>query len=204
MNGFWNSLDLTASRHCLLDMHFQHHPELDSSGRDEGAFCPVLCCPNTATLITVSPSDLTLMFLLGARCLAQSPGLLDEGTAAVSTLLPIVGGWKAGFILRDFHKGFKNAQAWTCSESRCYETGGGQCQMTLPTGFPLESRSISHYFQTLMFFRGEELKTNMKTHSWWRAGLSVPTMSPKGNHSSHLPYARSVCTERRGLFSVLR
>lgn len=94
-------------------MRFQHRPELDSSGRDEGTFCPVFCCPNTATLITVSPSDLTLVFLLGARRLAQSPGLLDGGTAAVFTLLPIAGGWKARFNLQDVHKDFKNAEAWT-------------------------------------------------------------------------------------------
>ena len=82
---------LLTSHHCPLDTHLQHRPELDSSGRDEGTFCPVVCCPDTATLITVSPSDLTLVFLLGARCLAQSPGPLDEGTAAVFTLLPTAG-----------------------------------------------------------------------------------------------------------------
>lgn len=44
--------------------------------------------PNAATLITVSPSDLTLMFLLLACWLAESPGQ-QEGTAVQTfTLLP--------------------------------------------------------------------------------------------------------------------
>lgn len=63
--------------------------------------------------MTVSPSDLTLVFLLGARRLAQSPGLLDEGTAAVFTLLRTAGGWKARFSLQDVHGEFTNEKAWT-------------------------------------------------------------------------------------------
>lgn len=49
----------------------QSNLELDRAGE---AVCPVLCYPNPATLITVSPSDLTLGFLLQACWLAGGPG----------------------------------------------------------------------------------------------------------------------------------
>lgn len=49
----------------------QSNLELDRAGE---TVCPVLCYPNPATLITVSPSDLTLGFLLQACWLAGGPG----------------------------------------------------------------------------------------------------------------------------------
>lgn len=55
---------LFTSHYHLLAMYFQSNPELDSSGRAGETFCPASGCPNAATLITVSPSDLTLVFLL--------------------------------------------------------------------------------------------------------------------------------------------
>lgn len=60
--------------------YFQSNLELDSTGSDGETFCPVFCCPNPATLITMSPSDLTLMFLLLACWLAEGPGQLEESS----------------------------------------------------------------------------------------------------------------------------
>lgn len=74
-------------------MCFQHNPELDSSGRDEQTSCPGFCCPEAFTLITVSPSDLTLVFLLLAGWLAERPGQLEGGTTAqIFTLPPVTEG----------------------------------------------------------------------------------------------------------------
>lgn len=75
-----------------------------------GHSLPVFCCPNTATLITVSPSDRTLVFLLLARWLAERPGQLDEGTTVqMFTLLPITEGWEAQALLYVFPRDFQNA-----------------------------------------------------------------------------------------------
>lgn len=94
----WKSLYFTLS--LTGRVYFQHNPELDSSGRDGDTVCPVFCCPNAATLITVSPSDRTLVFLLLACWLAARPGQLDGGiTAQMFTLLAIAEGWKAHVVL---------------------------------------------------------------------------------------------------------
>lgn len=52
----------------------QSNRELDWAGRAGETVCPVLCYPNPVTLITVSPSDPTLGFLLQACWLAGGPG----------------------------------------------------------------------------------------------------------------------------------
>lgn len=86
-------LKFSTPHHHSLDMYSQSTAELDSSGRDGATACPVFCCPNAATLITVSPSDLTLVFLLLACRLAESPGQLEGGTTAwMFTFPPITEG----------------------------------------------------------------------------------------------------------------
>lgn len=131
---------LFTSHYPSLDMYFQHNPELDSSGRDKETFCPEFCCPRAATLITVSPSDLTLVFLLLACWLAECPGQLQGGTTAEIFTLTPTDGWKAHFILQDF----KNVMSFTWkvkvdeNAKMLLNMRSGR-QLPLPSGFPLES-----------------------------------------------------------------
>lgn len=171
---------LFTSHHHSLDVDFQRNPELDSSGRDGDTLCPVFCCPNAATLITVSPSDLTLVFLLLACRLAGSPGQLEEGTTAqTSSLLPITEGWKARFIFQDFYKGFKNVKSFTWkvkSRWRCWEAVRQEVSSVNRhdhLAFPRRvTDRISPYFQFLMFFRWKKNCSRFKrTEDWWKPSL---------------------------------
>lgn len=121
-------------------MYFQSDRELDSSRRDRETFCPASRCPNTATLITVSPFDLTLVSSSGLLAGREPWAARRHRSTTVHTPFP---SQRAGEQPPPPLPTPLSQVPRLKSESRrklkdAVKLGGQQCEGTLPLGFPSE------------------------------------------------------------------